>query len=875
VNTSSALRRLSWVLVAVIAVAATFVVAPRHALGASVLSGFTDTRFARGFGGRLTTMTFASDGRLFVSEKQGSVRIVQNGVLLSRPYLTVATNTDGEKGLKSLVFDPAYASNRYVYVYYTDATTLLNKVSRFTTRSDDPGLADPASEVVLVSGIASGIFHSGGALAFGADGKLYISTGDASYSPNGQNLGNLNGKILRINRDGTIPSDNPFVGQSGKRAEIWAYGLRNPYTFAFNAGGRLFINDVGNATWEEINEGARGANYGWPTCEGACNTPGFVDPIYAYNHADGPGKSITGAVFYYGSMFPAGYSGDYFFGDYVGNYIKRYDVETGQVSTFATDTLYPVDLDIGPDGALYYLSVENREIHRIAYGNSPPPPPPPDGNLLQNAGFENTGTGWLAPWQFAVRSPAVGAAVRDTAGPAAGTAALRMDIGTPSSDWYVQLRQPNVPLAAGDTHTLSFDARASSPRSVRVAFQQNVAPYAKEFQQSFAITTGWTRYSATFSLATADPSSLFNINVGDTQGSVWLDNVTLTAAADLGQPPVATISQPAANTRYRTGDVITFAGSASDPEDGPLPASALTWEVMFHHDTHTHPFIEPFSGATGGTFTIPDTGESSANVWYRIHLTATDSDGNKHEVTRDILPLTAQLTLATVPTGLGLTLDGAPVTAPYTFTGVVGFRREVSAPATQTIGGVGYRFRSWSDGGAATHSIATPATNQTLTAVYDRIDPSANSIVNPGFEKTGSGWLSPWRLNVRSPAKAAAVQATKQVAVGKAALRVDVSAAAQDWSVQILQPGLPVDAGVQHTLSFWARASSGRTIRIAFQQNSSPYKVYFQHSLQITKYWARYTVRFTPTVGDPIAMLNFNLGAKTGSIWLDEVSLTR
>jgi glucose/arabinose dehydrogenase len=862
-------------LVALITVAGTSMAAPRQVFGATVPAGFTDTRFASGFGGRLTTMTFAPDGRLFVSEKQGSVRIVQNGTLLSRPYLTVATNTDSEKGLKSLVFDPAYATNRFVYVYYTDAATLLNKVSRFTTRSDDPGLADPASELVLVSGIASGIYHSGGALAFGSDGKLYISTGDASYSPNGQNLGNLNGKILRINRDGTIPTDNPFVGQSGKRAEIWAYGLRNPYTFAFNNAGRLFINDVGNATWEELNDGARGANYGWPTCEGACNTPGFVDPIYAYNHADGPGKSITGAVFYYGSNFPAAYSGDYFFGDYVGNYIKRYDIETGQVSGFATDALYPVDLDIGPDGALYYLSVENREVHRIAYGGSPPPPPPPDGNLLQNGGFENTGAAWLAPWQFAVRSPAVATVARDTAAPPTGAAAVRVDIQTSGLDWYVQLRQPNVPLAAGATHTLSFDARGSAPRNIRVAFQQNVSPYAVEFKQTFAITAAWQHYTVDFTLAAGDPQSLFNINVGDTAGSVWLDNVTLLADSNVGQPPVATISAPAANTRYRAGDVVTFSGSASDPEDGPLPASALTWEVMFHHDTHTHPYVEPFSGANGGTFTWADTGEASANVWYRIHLTATDSDGNQHEVTRDVLPLTAQVTLATTPAGLGLALDGAPVTAPYTFTGVVGFRREISAPPNQSLGGVSYRFRSWSDGGAATHSIATPATNQTLTATYDRIDPSANVIVNPGFEKTGSTWLSPWRLSVRSPAAATATRVTKQEAVGAASLLVNVSSAAQDWSVQILQPQLPLDAGVQHTLSFWARASSGRTIRVAFQQNSSPYKVYFQTSVQIGTNWVRYTVRFTPTVSDPIAMFNFNLGAQTGKIWLDEVSLTR
>jgi glucose/arabinose dehydrogenase len=342
-------------------------VSPRGVAAASLPDGFSDTRFASGFGGRLTQMTFAADGRLFVSEKQGSVRIVtKNGTLLSKPFLTIATDTDSEHGLKTLIFDPAYAANRYVYVYYTDPATVLNKVSRFTTRADDPNVADPASEKVLVSGIASGIYHSGGAMAFGADGKLYVSTGDGSYPPNGQKLENLNGKILRLNSDGTVPSDNPFVGQAGKRPEIWAYGLRNPFTFAFNSSGRFFINDVGEATWEELNEGRRGGNFGWPTCEGVCNDGRFIDPIYSYRHDAGPGKSITGSVFYNGSMFPSAYSGDYFFGDYVGNYIKRFDIETGQVHEFATGTMYPVDLDIGPDGAMYYLSVDNRDIHRIA-----------------------------------------------------------------------------------------------------------------------------------------------------------------------------------------------------------------------------------------------------------------------------------------------------------------------------------------------------------------------------------------------------------------------------------------------------------------------------------------------------------------------------
>ena len=275
------------------------------------------------------------------------------------------------------------------YVYYTDSTTVLNKVSRYTVSQSDPDVADPNSEVVLVSGIATGVFHSAGALHFGSDGKLYVSTGDGSYGPNGQDLTNLNGKILRLNTDGSVPGDNPFVGQASVRPEIWAYGLRNPFTFAFDPGSqRMMINDVGNSTWEEIDSGQSGANFGWPTCEGVCNDARFVDPVYAYNHAAGPGKSITGGVFYRGTMFPSAYRGDYFFGDYVGNYIKRFNPGTGAVTDFATNAMNPVDLDVGPDGALYYLSVEAKTVDRIAYGETQPPPPPPDpGNAHPEPGL--------------------------------------------------------------------------------------------------------------------------------------------------------------------------------------------------------------------------------------------------------------------------------------------------------------------------------------------------------------------------------------------------------------------------------------------------------------------------------------------------------
>src|SRR6185436_16213054 len=184
------------------------------------------------------------------------------------------------------------------------------------------------------------------------------------------------------------------------------------------------------------------------------------------------------------------------------------------------------------------------------------------------------------------------------------------------------------------------------------------------------------------------------------------------------QAPTATIVQPAAGTLYSGGTVISYSGTGSDPEQGSLPASAFTWQVDFHHDTHTHPFIAPTSGATSGSFTIPTTGETAANVWYRIYLTVRDSGGLTHTTFRDVLPRKVQLTLATNPAGLSLRLDGQPVTTPVTFDAVVGIVRTIGAPTPQTSGASSYDFVSWSDGGAASHTISTPAANTTYTATY-------------------------------------------------------------------------------------------------------------------------------------------------------------
>src|SRR6185369_6849026 len=189
-----------------------------------------------------------------------------------------------------------------VYVYYTATTPAVhNRVSRFTANGD---VAAAGSETVLLelNNLSGATNHNGGSLHFGKDGKLYIAVGENANGANSQTLGNLLGKILRINSDGSIPTDNPFFGTAtGANRAIWAMGLRNPFTFAFQPGsGRMLINDVGQNTWEEINDGIAGSNYGWPDTEGATSDPRFRSPIFFYGHGTSSttGCAISGAAFY-------------------------------------------------------------------------------------------------------------------------------------------------------------------------------------------------------------------------------------------------------------------------------------------------------------------------------------------------------------------------------------------------------------------------------------------------------------------------------------------------------------------------------------------------------------------------------------------------
>ena len=341
------------------------------ARGATLPPGFTETQVS-GLT-NATAMEIAPDGRVFVCLQEGALRVIRNGVLLPTPFLTLNVDPNGERGLLGIAFDPNFSTNNFLYLYYTVATTPRhNRVSRFTANSD---VVVPGSETVILelNDLSSATNHNGGAIHFGLDGKLYIAVGENATPSNSQTLSNMLGKMLRINPNGWIPTDNPsFNTASGNNRSIWALGLRNPFTFAFQPGtGRLFINDVGQDAWEEINDGIAGSNYGWPITEGVTSNPAYRSPLFAYGHGSDAttGCAIAGGAFYNPTVaqFPAGFVGKYFFADLCSGWIRLFDPNTATASGFASDISQPVDLKVSADGSLYYLARGSASVFKVQF----------------------------------------------------------------------------------------------------------------------------------------------------------------------------------------------------------------------------------------------------------------------------------------------------------------------------------------------------------------------------------------------------------------------------------------------------------------------------------------------------------------------------
>ena len=682
---------------------------------AAVPAGFTDATVT-GVSAP-TDVVFTPDGRMLVTSQGGTLRVYnpQNGTLLATALTIPSTQicSNSERGLLGVAVHPAFASNGFLYLYYTHRKpggdcstaspivplTAANRVSRFTMTGNTVALA---SEVVLIDEMPSpNGNHNAGDLGFGKDGYLYITIGDGGCDWQGDSgCGGANdasrdqfvltGKILRIavNPDGTtgIPPGNPFQGAGTARCaltgrttpgnkcqETFAWGLRNPFRFAFDpnaAGTRVFINDVGQNAREEIDLGQAGADYGWNCREGTqtnstgglCNPPppNMVDPVFDYGRgalgsANGC-ASITGGAFVPNGIWPAAYDGTYLFADYVCGWIFRLPGSAPFSPAVDFDTLLggssATSLAFGPFGttqALYYTT----------YGS---------GGQVRRVSYNLAGND--PPTAVASGNPLTGPVPLTVTFSAAG-----------SSD-------PDV----GDTLTYVWNFGDGSPEASTSAL---TIPH-----------TYTTAGTFTAVLVARDNHGTPSVPVGV---EVQPGNT----------PPVPVIDTPVTGATFAVGQTITLHGHATDAQEGAIPNSRLSWTVILHHSTHTHPFLGPVTG-NDVTLTgpVPEDLLAATNSYLEIQLTATDLSGATATVTRDIQPRKVDLTFATSPAGLVVNINGTALTGPQAVTSWEGWALTAEAPLSQQMSGQTFVFSTWSDGGASTHAITTPPAPATYTANY-------------------------------------------------------------------------------------------------------------------------------------------------------------
>ncbi|HMQ35099.1 MAG TPA: PQQ-dependent sugar dehydrogenase, partial [Chloroflexaceae bacterium] len=645
-----------------------------------------------------TAVAFAPDGQMFIAQKNGIVRVLQNGALLPAPFidLSAEVNNLSDRGLLGIAIHPDFPATPYVYLLYTydppgvapdgDGSRVARLV-RVRASSANPNVADPApdSRVVILGTnstfanigdpttawatddpacfdpvgaapvrdclAADSTTHTVGNLAFAPDGALLVSNGDGALYVGDErtlrslDINSLSGKLLRIDPiTGAGLPDNPFFDgdPQSNASKVYQLGLRNPFRFAVNPhSGQIVIGDVGWNTWEEINTGGPGANFGWPCYEGGPGTSlpqpyyagaafsegtcaalyaqptAVTSPLYAYDHAAGGAAAMAGG-FYTGGAYPELYHGALFIADFNRNWIKYLTFEAGQatVHDFATAAspiqgLGPVHLLVGPDSNLYYSDIHS--VYRIRYtagGNTPP-----TAKISASA----------------------------TNGP--------------------------VPLQVTFSGAGSYDPDAQ----------------ALSYSWDFGDGTSSSAVSAAQTFATPGTYTV-RLTVTDALGATGTETVTVTAG---NTAPSVAIDTPNASTTYRIGDTIALSGQASDPEDGPLTGARLQWALHMHHNEHMHPNYYSFSGPSA-SFVVEHHGN---NTWIEVCLTATDSGGLSATSCRPLLPELVSLDVEASPPGAQVVVEGVALTTPFELRVPAGSPQILTALAADDLA-----FASWADG---------------------------------------------------------------------------------------------------------------------------------------------------------------------------------
>ena len=648
--------------------------------------------------------------------------------------------------------------------------------------------------------------HSIGSLAFGADGALYASAGDGAsfnyvdYGPPSSPVGNppsgdpageggavrsqdlrtsadpvkLSGSLIRIDPEtGAALPDNPLYGNSSDNARrIVAFGLRNPYRFAMRPGtSEIWIADVGWSGWEELNRIANPTdtvveNFGWPCYEGPETQNAYGSPVtlchdlydetpaqsaitaphFAYGHADPivngeacptGSSSVSGIAFYpqAGGAYPSSYNGALFFSDYSRDCVWAMRLGAGGLPDPANIVTIKSNPGGSREGPVQLVSGPGGDIYYVGL----------DDNRLHR---------------------------------------IRYSSGNQPPAAVIQAN----PLAGLPPFTVNFSAvNSSDPEGQTLTFAWDLDGDGS-FDDATTPAPQFTYTSA------AGGSVTVSVRVSDSQG---LSDVASVQISVNNTPPTPVIATPTGSLLWRVGDQVSFSGSATDTQDGPLAASALSWSLIMNHcpsNCHQHA-ITDFAGVASGTFTAPDHEYPS---YLELRLTATDSGGLQNTTSINLQPQTVALTFQSNPAGLELAVNAVSTATPFTRTVIVGSTNSASAPSPAALGALTYQFSAWSDGGGATHSITAPATDATFSATYAVVSspPPAGLVAAYAMDEASGNAVSDWSGN----GLAGTVSGATRVAQGKfgGALSFD---GVNDWVTVADADALDLTTGM--TLEAW------------------------------------------------------------------------
>ncbi|MFN2199783.1 MAG: PQQ-dependent sugar dehydrogenase [Caldilineaceae bacterium] len=630
-----------------------------------------------------TDLELLPNGDMLVSEKGSGtesegvshVRLIRDGVLSPEPVVTLSTNVQQDSGILGLIIDPEFDRNRYFYVWYATGAHALGagvipnyRLSRFTLDLA-AGKVDASGEKIVVDGVPWSNTHGGGGLVFDAQGNLYIATGDAKNREGVQDLRELSGKILRIQRRADVyvaPEDNPYLGVVDARPEIYAMGLRNPFRMARHGSGLLVVGDVGDEKWEEVNVVGAAVDYGWPEREGPCvrdkrepcagAPPQFTDPIHYYLHEGG--GAITALAFYEGSAFPAQFHDVLFYADLDQAKISAVDLSSAAPSAqpFASELPGIVDLAYG-DNVLYYVDIYRGEVGLIYYASS------------------------------AGRAPQAILSADIAFGPAPLTVSLSADGSSDPNRLALRYRWDfgdGSPSLVGTEAKVSHRYAQDGTYNVRLQAVNVLNELSAERTQEIVVYSG------------------------------EIPRIELTNLTEPGR------------AQFHGGDrwsyrAVRTGGTAGLDSDAPY-----RWRVDLHHNQHSHPIIVD-QAAISETISLDDSLHGGAwDLWFRFYLTTRTEAEQEFTLFEEIRPAISSVDFGSMPKGAVIAFDDTRYWTDSQAKTIAGTVHSLAASPTMIHDLDVWAFDHWSTPAGAmaqrTLQVIAPTSAAAHTAhyVYDR-----------------------------------------------------------------------------------------------------------------------------------------------------------